>query len=130
MPPGGDEHHRPDVPVTPRVPGGVHLVAEADDDRVAEVPHAVGVGPQIEVVLPGGDLGDERVGGVDLHERDRTVGVDPLRERSVERLRPAAVVADQVRLLPRHLGELRDGPVARLHPALVDAHVGGGAPGE
>ena len=50
---------------------------------------------------------------------------DPLRERRVERLRPAAVVPDQVRLPARRLREFRDRPVGRRRPGLEDPQVGG-----
>ena len=74
---------------------------EADDDRMAEVPDAVGIRAQVDVVGAVGDRRDRREGGVDLHERDGAVRVGLLGERRREGLCPAAVVADEVRLLAR-----------------------------
>jgi hypothetical protein len=55
-------------------------VPEADDDRMAEVPDAVGIGAQVDVVDAAGDRRDRRVGGVDLHAGDRAVIMHLLRE--------------------------------------------------
>jgi len=58
------------------------------------------------------------------------VGVGLLRERYLEGLRPAAVVANQVRRLARRagrLGELADGLIPGRRPGLVHAHVRGQA---
>ena len=111
MPPRRDERRWRDVPVTPRVPGGVHLMPEADDDRMAEVPDAVGIGAQVDVVVAGWRSAetDAWVGSI------CTKGMAPCAwTRSAndarEGLRPAAVIADHVRLLSRRLGEVRDRP--------------------
>src|SRR6266571_523687 len=125
--PGRDERRCGDVPIAPRVPGGVHLVPEADDDRVAEVPHAVGIGAHVAVVVTGGDRRYRGEGGVDLHEWDDPVGADPLRERCRERLRPAAEVPDEVRLGVCRLREFRDRFVRGWRSDLIDAKVGGRA---
>ena len=46
---------------------------EADDDRVAEIPHAVGERAQISVVITCGDLRDRNKGGIPLDDRRRAV---------------------------------------------------------
>ena len=48
---------------------------EADDDRLAEVPDAVGIRAQVAVVAARGDLRDRGVGGIPLQDRDRAVRV-------------------------------------------------------
>ena len=130
VPPRGHERRGWSLAVAPGVPGGVHLVAEPDDHRLAEAPDAVGVRAQVAVVVTRGDLGDREVGGIDLHHGDRSVRVHRLRERGLERLLPATVVPDQVRRPARRLGELRHRLVGLRRPALVDAQIRGRAGGQ
>src|SRR6266516_301086 len=125
MPPRRHERQRRDVPVAPRVPGAVHLVPEADDDRVAEIPDTVRIRAQVVVVVTCGDRRNGGVGGIDLHEWDNAVAADHLCERWLEGLRPAAVVADKVRLGACRLCEVRDRLVIRWRPGYIDAQVRG-----
>src|SRR5262245_5672710 len=99
MPPRRYKRRRRDVPIAPRIPVAVHLMPEADDNRVAKVTDAAGIATEVNVVGTGGDRRDRRVGGVDLHVGNNAVSVDSSRERGREWLRPATVIAGQVRLL-------------------------------
>ena len=98
-------------------------MTEADDHREAELADAVGKRPQVAVVATSGDLGDRRQGRIPLHDRDRAVPADRLRERGLERFPPAAVVPDQIRLLVGRLGEVRDRLVGPERPMLVNTQV-------
>src|ERR1700694_4215720 len=101
------------MPVAPRVPGGVHLVPEADDNRVAEIPDAVRIGAQVFVVVARGDSRDRSEGWIDLNVRDDAMTADQPRVGSIEGLSPAAVIAKQVRLPPSRPREVRDRLVGR-----------------
>ena len=52
VPPGRHEYRRRRVLVSPGVPVAVHLVAEAQDDRVTVGADGLGVGGQVAVVAP------------------------------------------------------------------------------
>ena len=111
------------MPVAPREPGSVHLVPEADDNLVTEIPDAVGVQAQVAVIVTVGDRRDRGESGIDLDERDNTMPVDHLREGRRERLGPAAVVPDEVGVLVRRLRKLLDRLVGRRRIGLEDAQV-------
>src|SRR5262249_20710691 len=96
MAPRGHEYGRANA--APREPRPVHLMPEADHHWVEVSADAVRVRAQITVVVTTSDAGDGRVGRVDLHEHDGAVRVHRVRERTVERFRPAAEVADQIGL--------------------------------
>ena len=81
VPPGVHERSWRGVAVAPRVPGGVHLVAEADDHGAAEVPDALGIRTQVTVVAARRDpLGSDE-GGVHLHQHECAVPAECLRVR-------------------------------------------------
>ena len=130
VPPRGHERRGRGVPVAPRVPVGVHLVAEPDDHWAAERAHAVRERAQVAVVAAGCDPRDRGQGGIPLKQCDRAVPAHRGRERHLEWLAPAAVVPDQVRLLARRPGERRDRLVAARWSLLVDPQVGGWGRGE
>src|ERR1035438_6358548 len=54
VPPGGYEGRGRQVPIAPRIPGGIHLMPETDDNRVAEVADAAGEGAQVAIEAPSG----------------------------------------------------------------------------
>src|ERR1022692_222320 len=125
MPPGGDEGSRGYMVISPRIPGAVHLLAEADEHRTAVTADAVGIGPQVVVVVSGRDLRDRGVGGIYLHEQYRAVVADGVGEGPVEGLSPAAEVPDQVRRHACRLSEVIEWLVARRRPFLEDPQVRG-----
>ena len=125
VPPSRHERRGRNVPVTPRVPVGVHLVPEADHHRVAEIADAVGKRAQVAVVAARGDQRDRGERRIYLHDRGRAMLADRLGERRLEGFPPAAVIPDEVRLPADRPGEVRDRLVGTGRPALVDAQVRG-----
>src|ERR1019366_1119496 len=71
--PGSHEHRRGRFPVPPGVPVAVHLVTEAQDDRVAVGTDSLSVSAQVAVVPSGSDRGNADAVRVHLHKRHRTV---------------------------------------------------------
>jgi hypothetical protein len=63
VPPGGHEYGRAVVPVTPRAPPPVHLVAKAQDDRPTANTRVPRVGARVRVVLRGRSRGQADVVG-------------------------------------------------------------------
>ena len=125
VPPRRHERRRRDMAVAPRVPVSVHLMPEADDHRMAEVPDTVGKRAQVAVVTARRDRGDRGVGRIHLQDRDGPVPADRLRERSREGLTPAAVVPDKVRVPACCRREVGHRLVGMWRPLLVDAQVRG-----
>ena len=124
VPPCGHESRRGCMPVTPGVPGAVHFVAEAQNDRIAIGADGPSVGGQVSVVLPSCDRGEAHVSRVDLHQRHRTVLGHGRGEAGLERLQPAAVVHDQSRLDPGGTRERRHPGVRGRCPGRIDAEIG------
>ena len=98
---------------------------EADNDRVAEAADAVRERAQVAVVATSSDLRDRGEGGIPLQDRGCTMPANRLREGSLERFPPAAVIPDEVRLLADCLGETRDRLVRMERPSLIDPQVRG-----
>ncbi len=92
MAPGGDKRGRTGVGVTPGIPVAVHLMSEADDDRMAVVPDRLGVCLQVAVVVSVGDLGEVDARRIYLHQGYGALASRGPREVGLEWLHPAAVV--------------------------------------
>ena len=127
VPPGGYERRRGCVRVTPRGPPAVHLVAKAQDDRVAVGADGLSVFAQVAVVPSGSDPGDADCFFISygvrihLHERRRTVlghGVGKLDRKGHV---PSAVVHNEIWTGPGSVRERCDPVVrgrgsVRIHP--------------
>ena len=105
VPPSSHKHSRRRVPVTPGVPTAVHLMSEAEDDRVIEGANSLSVGLQVVVVLPGCDRGEANASRIHLYEWHRTMLGSRHSESHLERLEPATVVRNHVRLDSRRCRE-------------------------
>ena len=105
MPPSSHKYGRRRVPVAPRVPSTVHLMPEAEDDRVIKGANSLSVGLQVAVILPGRNRGEANVSRIHLHEWHRTMLGSRRSESHLERLEPATVVWNHVRLDSRRCRE-------------------------
>ncbi len=106
MPPGRDEYRGRRVMVSPRIPESVHLPAETDHDRMPERGHRGREPGQVGIVGAGGYLRQRDPGRIYLHDGGRAVLCRRLGKGRLERLVPAAVIADQIGLPADRLRKL------------------------
>src|SRR5690349_11862310 len=105
MLPGGYKSRRRCVSVTPIGPLAVHLVPEADYDRVTVGADCLGIRAQVAVVVSGRDAGNVDAVRIHLDERYRAVISHGLGETCWKRDIPPAVVHDYIRLSPCGVGK-------------------------